>query len=214
MNSRLGTGLEFTPDNLYREERNGYRNGEAKLFLDEAMLAAPLRWRKPRMIFVCSMTDLFAEFVPDAWIDRLFAVMALCPQHIFQVLTKRSGRQKRYLAARSGLGNADLCKAINDIPSPLGNRHGALEMPLPNVWVGVSIEDRRAIGRLLDLLETPAAKRFVSCEPLLGPLNLTHIDLPGGYSEIFPLAGYTPAPGEISGDGGPCKPQPRLDCVI
>ena len=84
---RLGTRLAFKP---------GHRD-DVEIFLDEAMLLQPLRWRRPRKIFVCSMTDLFGEFVPDAMIDRVFAVMALAPQHTFLVLTKRSARLREYM---------------------------------------------------------------------------------------------------------------------
>src|SRR5258708_16196189 len=84
INRRLGTGLSFKPAL------------KPALFLDEKMLLAPLKWKKPRTIFVCSMTDLFADFVRDEWIDRMFAVMALCPQHRFQVLTKRAQRMREY----------------------------------------------------------------------------------------------------------------------
>lgn len=186
-NRRLGTGRDFAPDELYREEREGYRNGEAHLFLDEKMLLAPMRWKRGRKIFVCSMTDLFADFVPDKWIDDMFAVMALCPQHTFQVLTKRSARMKQYLSARDGMGNSDICRAINRIPAALGNRHGALEMPLPNCWIGVSVEDRKRLFRIDDLRATPAAVRFLSLEPLLeflGPINLAgiHQVISGGES--------------------------------
>jgi protein gp37 len=163
MNKRLGTGLPFKP---------GHRKN-IEIFLNEEMLMAPLRFKQPLMIFVCSMTDLFADFVTDEWIDQVFAVMALCPQHTFQVLTKRSARMREYLIARDGMGNAQLCSAINTIPELLGNRHGALEMPLPNVWLGVSCEDQqRADERIPDLLATPAAVRFVSAEPLLGSMDL------------------------------------------
>src|SRR3990167_1704387 len=79
MNKRLGTGLPFKP--RHRKD--------VELFLDEKTLTAPLRWRKPRMIFVCSMTDLFADFVPDEWIDAMYGVMTQARMHIFQVLTKR-----------------------------------------------------------------------------------------------------------------------------
>jgi protein gp37 len=139
-----------------------------------AALTQPLRWKKPRRIFVDSMADLFADGVEDAWIDRAFAVMTLCPQHTFQVLTKRPERMLDYLTARNGMGNAALCRAINDIPAHLGNRHGALEMPLPNVWLGTSVEDQqRANERIPSLLETPAAVKFLSCEPLLGPIDFS-----------------------------------------
>jgi protein gp37 len=133
----------------------------------------PLSWKKPRRIFVNSMSDLFHEDMPEAVIDQVFAVMALCPQHTFQVLTKRAERMRKYLIARNGMGNSALCRAINAIPAALGNRHGALEMPLPNVWLGVSVEDQqRADERIPHLLATPAEVRFLSCEPLLGPVDL------------------------------------------
>lgn len=127
-----------------------------KVVLVEDKLTMPLRWKKPRMIFVNSTSDLFHESVPDEWIDRVFAVMALCPQHTFQVLTKRADRMQAYMTARNGMGN----------------RHAALEMPLPNVWLGVSVEDQAtADARIPHLLATPAAKRFVSYEPALGPVD-------------------------------------------
>ena len=73
---------------------------KVELFLDEDVLMQPLRWRKPRQVFVCSMTDLFLEAVPDAWIDKVFAVMGLAPQHTFQVLTKRAERMKEFMTLR------------------------------------------------------------------------------------------------------------------
>jgi protein gp37 len=140
---------------------------------NEQWLDQPLRWRRPRRIFVCAHGDLFHESVPDEWIDQVFAVMALAPQHIFQVLTKRAERMKAYTFARNGMGNTAICRAINAIPAKMGNRHGALQMPLPNVWLGVSAEDQtRADERIPHLLETSAAVRWVSAEPLLGPLDI------------------------------------------
>ena len=138
----------------------------------DRVLTEPLRRRKPTTYFVNSMGDLFHENVPDEWIDCVFAVMVLAPQHTFQVLTKRSARMREYLNARNGMGNADICRAINEIPANMGNRHGALLMPLPNVWLGVSAErQQEADERIPDLLATPAAVRFVSIEPMLGPVN-------------------------------------------
>jgi protein gp37 len=87
MNRRLGTGLGFKP---------GHRS-DVEIFLDEKILLAPLRWKTPRRIFVNSMSDTFAEFVKDEWLDRMFAVMALAPQHMFQVLTKRPERMREYM---------------------------------------------------------------------------------------------------------------------
>ena len=90
-NRRLGTGLPFKP---------GHRK-DIEIFLDEKMLLQPLKWKRPRRIFVCSMTDLFGDFHSDGWIDKMFAVMARCPQHTFQILTKRSKRMRDYITARS-----------------------------------------------------------------------------------------------------------------
>lgn len=146
--------------------------GEVRVW--ETALLDPLKWRKPRRVFVNSMSDLFAEGVSDETIDRVFAVMALAPQHTFQVLTKRPERMRDYLRARNGMGNIALCVAINAIPARHAiPRKGALEMPLPNVWLGVSVEDqRRANERIPLLLDTPAAVRWISAEPLLGPVEL------------------------------------------
>ncbi len=145
-----------------------------KIEFSEKHLMDPIRWKKPRRIFVNSMSDLFHENVPDEWIDRIFAVMALAPQHTFQILTKRSERMREYCLSRNGMGNEKICKAINNIPNAFGNRHSALSMPLPNVMLGVSVEDQQtADERIPLLLQTPAAKRFVSYEPALGPVDFS-----------------------------------------
>lgn len=151
----------------------------------EHILTAPLRWRRPRMVFVNSMSDLFHESIPDAWIDRVFAVMALAPQHTFQILTKRSARMRDYFTGRrTEFGRA--ARALMELPhSKTEAEHegaaDALDLsdladgrPLPNVWLGVSAEDQpRADERIPDLLATPAAVRFVSAEPLLSALDLS-----------------------------------------
>ena len=128
----------------------------------------PLQRRKPTMYFVNSMSDLFHEDVPDEWIDRAFAVMALCPQHTFQVLTKRSERMRRYVT----IGGSSW--RVLDAMCRLTRTTGAQSLwPVPNVWVGVSAErQREADQRIPDLLATYAAVRFVSAEPLLGPIDL------------------------------------------
>jgi len=148
---------------------------------DEKFLE-PLRIRKPAMWFVNSTSDLFHEGVPDAVIDRVFAVMALCPQHTFQVLTKRSKRMREYFAHDDGFGRWGFiehhARKLAEVPEGLtlaqyGGRN------LPNVWLGVSVEDQtRADERIPDLLATPAAIRFISAEPLLGPVDLTWIAEP------------------------------------
>lgn len=141
-------------------------------------LDQPLRWQRPRRIFVCAHGDLFHESVPDAWIDQVFAVMALAPQHTFQVLTKRSARMRAYLTAE-GVEKRIIheafridCEAGAWMSADL-EIAGVHPLPLPNVWLGVSAEDQpRADERIPDLLATPAAVRFVSLEPLLGPIDL------------------------------------------
>jgi protein gp37 len=160
--------------------------GDVRLARDET-LTLPLRWKRPRRIFVNSMGDLFHESVPDAWIDRVFAVMALSPQHTFLVLTKRSKRMREYmipaLATRVGGEAFDLTfRSLATNPkSKVGDgvkltcdiAHLKV-WPLPNVWLGVSAEDQtRADERIPDLLATPAAVRFVSAEPLLSALDLS-----------------------------------------
>lgn len=144
-----------------------------ELRLVEDALTLPLRRRKPTTWFVNSMSDLFHESVPDVWIDRVFAVMALAPQHTFQVLTKRSARMRAYLTQLDEEPARDTCRRITLAwPGRTPIPEGGITFPLANVWLGVSAEDqRRADKRIPDLLATPAAVRFVSAEPLLGPID-------------------------------------------
>ncbi len=154
-----------------------------KMLLHEAALDRPLRWRRPRLIFVNSTSDLFHESVPDDWIDQAFAVMALCPQHTFQVLTKRPERAGRYLSADwssrarvwvETMTLPTISKAAGDAQDRL-RRYTApgFPAPLPNVWLGTSISDQAsADARIPELLACPAAVRFLSAEPLLGPASL------------------------------------------
>jgi protein gp37 len=160
---------------------------KVEIFLDEKMLTQPLRWKRPRRIFVGSMTDLFADFVTDDMLDRIFAVMALCPQHTFQLLTKRPGRMRRYLThdpkkAAAGGPDGRVARAGYEVATALGEDVNApywdvfWDWPLRNVWLGVSAEDQAtADERIPLLLETPAAVRFVSYEPALGPIDFTAI---------------------------------------
>ena len=144
-----------------------------KMVLHDHRLDQPLRWKKPRRIFVNSTSDLFHENVPDEWIDRVFAVMALAPQHTFQVLTKRPARARDYMLA------VGRCRSwLYESPPVAANPSVRWRMPLPNVWLGTSVEDQAtADARIPHLLATPAAVRFLSCEPLLGPVtpDLTRI---------------------------------------
>jgi protein gp37 len=138
-------------------------------------LDQPLRWRRPRRIFVCAHGDLFHESVPDEWIDQVFAVMAMAPQHTFQVLTKRPERMRDYLAAMYGPLRVNRLLphlyARGAEPSPAVCRCE----PLRNVWLGVSVEDQAAADeRIPLLLQCHAAVRWISAEPLLGPVDLTN----------------------------------------
>lgn len=146
----------------------------------EKTLLKPLSWSKPRSIFVNSMGDLFHEDVPDEWIDQVFAIAALCPQHIFIILTKRAVRMQKYCKA---LGKSQSKERINQVIRNIGNQKmflyhlGDIGWQLPNVWLGVSTEDQAtADERIPYLLSTPAAVRFLSCEPLLGKTDLTKFD--------------------------------------
>jgi protein gp37 len=120
-----------------------YRRG-FQITLHADLIELPLSWRKPRKVFVNSMSDLFHEDVPQEFIQRVFATMETCSQHTFQVLTKRSER---------------LLELADKLPWP------------KNVWMGVSIENCSVIQRIHDLALVPAAVRFLSCEPLIGPLE-------------------------------------------
>jgi protein gp37 len=141
---------------------------------------APLRRRKPARYFVTSGADPFHEDVPDEFLNRLFAVMAMASRHTYQLLTKRPLRMREYLSSEARL--EQLHEAIGTMQRSVGRRlahadHVAHRWPLPNVWLGVSVENQRwADERIPLLLETPAAVRFLSCEPLLGPLDLTPWD--------------------------------------
>ena len=162
-----GTRMKHHPSRagLTRDSKAGpVWTGEVRFM--EQWLIQPLRWAKPRMIFVCAHADLFHEAVPDEWIDRIFAVMAMAPQHTFQVLTKRPERMREYL--HSPVVIDSIANAAHDIDGGIG----APILPLPNVWLGVSVEDqRRADERIGILGSTPAALRWVSAEPLLGRID-------------------------------------------
>src|SRR5690242_3828101 len=120
-----------------------YRNG-FKLTLAPSTLELPMEWKKPRLVFVNSMSDLFHEGVPSDYIHQVFAVMRATPQHTYQVLTKRSGR-------------------LLSMAAELSWPH--------NVWMGVSVENQDVVDRITDLAATPARTKFLSIEPLLGPLS-------------------------------------------
>ncbi len=181
-----------------------------KVFVDTKVLLEPLKWKpmltpvgqggsiqevrpRPRRIFVENQSDLFGKWVTDEMLDRVFAVMALCPQHVFQVLTKRPERMLAYLGRfltgaewashLSELVDEDdiplfgedvECGIANTINGVLADGYN-VGWPMKNVWLGVSVENQAAADeRIPLLLQTPAAVRFISAEPLLGPVDLEH----------------------------------------
>ncbi len=203
MAGRVGPHCEHVGhgcDNCYSETGNGRclpANGTGlpfdrrsrdliEPFVDEKILMQPLQWKKGRRIFTCSQTDLFGEWVSDEAIDRVFAVMALCPQHTFQVLTKRPERMLAYLTAEHKARDGDTTTAKGEcalvwgrpgrfFPSikrlPL-NQEVRMPWPLPNVWLGVSVENQETRhARIPPLQQTPAAIRFVSQEPQLAAID-------------------------------------------
>lgn len=135
----------------------------------EDALYLPMTWRKPKRVFVNSMSDLFHAEVPADFIARVFATMSMTRQHTYQILTKRHARMRSLL--NSDAFADQVREALMDLAAYCGRKEPIL--PLPNVWLGVSVENQQwADIRIPVLLETPAAVRFLSCEPLLGPVDL------------------------------------------
>lgn len=202
-----------------------------KIKLVPEALEEPLHWKTPRRVFVNSMSDLFHEDVPDKFIAAVFGVMAACSLHTFQILTKRPERMRQWFrwveSKRSGL-TVSLVKqggawpkvdeysaesvlyayCAREVLEPLSRITWA-PWPLPNVHLGVSIEDQAtADERIPILLNTPAAVRFISAEPLLGPVDLRFLQPGDPPTEINALAGTH---GVLRPHGGTCA---HLDWVI
>jgi protein gp37 len=217
INKRLGTQLEY----------KGGHEKNIDIYLDEKALLAPLRWKRPKMVFVCSMTDAFADFVHDEWLDKMFAVAALCPQHTFQWLTKRPARARDYL---SGF-NCDGARRLNIAAAGRLMEDGDnacdyvsnAPWPLPNVWFGVSAEDQKSADeRIPVLLDTPAAVRWLSAEPLLGGMDLdkpfrSALEQHRGFAGTYhPLDGtWFPAIGNVDEEHrNRQEGLPRLDWIV
>jgi len=178
-------------------------NGEVRF--NDQWLLQPLDWTKPRHIFVCAHGDLFHESVPDEWICAVFAIMASTPQHTFQVLTKRPQRARRWFERMRDRATAEgylheCLKGRMGYDHPRRPAVNLAAWPLPNVWLGVSVEDQAAADeRVIHLLRTPAAVRWVSVEPLLGPVRLWKLgkldhesDSVG--AEVYALSGLRAVP--------------------
>ncbi len=147
----------------------------------ESALTKPLHWKKPRKIFVCSMGDLFHSSVPFEWIDKVMAIIALCPQHTFQIMTKRPERMLEYWT------RMDACKPGSDVDLQLWDQwrvknikedHEQPEFPLSNVWLGTTVENQAAADeRIPKLLQCPAPVRFLSVEPMLEGIDFAKVEL-------------------------------------
>lgn len=165
-------------------ERTPKPHWTGKVELIESQLALPLTWRKPRKIFVNSMSDLFHESLSPILIDRVFAVMALTPHHQFQILTKRPEVMRRYINLDARVRIARQIELWHEQGLPGAPRGVSFPRylddgwPLKNCWLGVSVENQEtADARIPLLLQTPAAVRFVSYEPALGPVDFDAIPI-------------------------------------
>ena len=189
------------------------------------MLDAPLRWRKPRMVFVNSMSDLFHPKVTDEQVDAVFGVMWAClylgrgdatyPGHVFQVLTKRPHRMREYLSTDRRERWAYAAASRTDDsgnPDAIWDQVRFHEGPHPRIWLGTSIEDQAtADERIPHLLAAPAAVRFVSAEPLLGPITLDKYNTESGTHWLSGLDEHYPEEGVgacldwliVGGESGP-----------
>jgi protein gp37 len=205
-----GTGGRY--EGLTRLGKHGpVWTGSVRLVPEQ--LVEPLRWKKGRRVFVSSMSDLFHEDVPDRYIAAVFGAMAACRRHTFQVLTKRAERmakwfewvsdeagspgQEEHLCGHA-FGDAIPLGEIPADPSTEPSHFGTPWIwPLPNVWLGVSVENQeQAEARITQLLRVPAAVRFLSCEPLLGPVDLTRIGMARGehLSALEEIVGFVERP--------------------
>lgn len=186
---------------LARRTVDGPRwTGKVKLL--PTLLDQPRHWRQTRRVFVNSMSDLFHEQIPDEFIDQIFAVMALCQQHVFQILSKRPERMREYLCDSEMAGR--VARAVDTVNWRDRKRHGngglsSFAWPLCHVHVGVSVEDQETANeRIPWLLKTPAAVRFISYEPALASVRLDVLRWrePGFNCEreVYPFAGVMAIP--------------------
>lgn len=175
------------------------RNGKARwtdvVEFDEQKLTDPFRWKRPRRVFVNSMSDLFHEDLPDDLIDQVFAVMALADRHTYQILTKRADRMRRYITTpgRHEAWSRHIARLAGRAPRNIsGVGEGWWPEFAGHIWLGVSVEDRKSgVPRIDELRGVPATVRMLSCEPLLedlGPLDLTGIGWLIDGCESGPLA--------------------------
>lgn len=168
----------------YRNRSGAHWTGKVEFI--EKHLPDPLKWHKPARVFVNSMSDLFHESIPDEWIDRILAVMALASQHTFQILTKRPSRMLDYMGELYAgrmyeIAEGRMLEKSECLDSG-AKILSAFASELPHVWLGVSVEDQKtADERIPLLLQTPASVRWISAEPLLGPIDVSRWLEPTGF---------------------------------
>lgn len=193
-----GPGAPY--EGLARMTEHGPRwTGKVKPVPEKLM--EPLQWRKPARIFVNSMSDLFHEDVPEEYVDQVFGVMAMTPHHTYQVLTKRPERMAMYLDHPADvLISRFVTAAVQIVTGGIELQRRPISWPLPNVWLGTSVENQACADRRIPhLLNCPAAIHFLSCEPLLGPINLGTL---AWVSLRVPVRGDWPFGHNISADAG------------
>lgn len=187
--------------------KNGKWTGEIRFFPEE--LEKPLHWRKPRMIFPAFMSDLFHPSVPFEWIDEVIAIIALCPQHTFQILTKRPERMLEYFISVSKLETESERDMViwDGWRAVYGEKLNDKIWPLPNLWLGVTCENQKAADeRIPILLQIPAAVRFISCEPLLNKVDLKyHLGIPDNHDDLRGLLNWVIVGCESGPERRPCK---------
>lgn len=198
--TKVSAGCDHCYAETFSERFRGtpghYFEGGFDLQLRPDKLDLPLRWTRPRKVFVNSMSDLFHDDISADYIIDIFAVMAMAQQHTFQVLTKRHGRM-RSLLSDPGFSR-EMWDRIGIIEHPAIPEE---VWPLSNVWLGVSAEDQKwANIRIPALADTPAAVRFVSAEPLLGPIDFVHIQ------NDFPALDWVIVGGESGRGARPMNP--------
>jgi protein gp37 len=172
-----------------------------KIALRDDRLTFPLGLENPGRVFVNSLSDLFHESLDEATIDKVFAVMAAAPRHVFQVLTKRPKTMQPYLA------DPGTPMRIERHMAELGGSAKIDAWPLPNVWLGVTAENQKEADRRIPLLlQTPAAVRFVAAEPLLEALDLKPGTWLKAEADAGPKIAWVVAGGEIGSEAQPCHP--------
>lgn len=171
----------------FQDQVKMIRDDSIEIYFEEKRLLEVLKRRKPTKWFWCDMTDMFGDWVPDEWLDKIFAAMAMTPRHTHQILTKRPAEMKDYLS------DPELPVRISDLIDSewRDNRRGEpiVSFPLPNVWLGVSAGTQKTADEYIPiLLQTPAAVRWISAEPLLEHVDLSRwMNRTQGYDEQDPV---------------------------